>query len=74
MAQVKLTKIGNSMGVILPKNVIDRLMIANGDSLHIVDTKNGIELTPYDPEFEAQMEIARKVMKKRRAVLHELAK
>ncbi|KAF0113806.1 MAG: putative addiction module antidote [Hyphomonadaceae bacterium] len=74
MAQVKITKIGNSMGVILPKNVIDRLMVESGDSLHIIDTKNGIELTPYDPEFAAQMEVARKVMKKRRAVLHELAK
>lgn len=74
MAQVKLTKIGNSMGVILPKSVIDRLLVENGDSLHIIDTKNGIELTPYDPEFAAQMEVARKVMKKRRAVLHELAK
>ena len=74
MATLKLTKIGNSVGVILPKASLERLRLEAGDELHLIDTKNGIEITPYDPEFEEQMEIARKVMKKRRAVLHELAK
>ncbi len=74
MQKLKITKVGNSAAVILPKSVLDRLKIATGDELHLVDTKNGIELTPYDPEFEEQMEAARAIMKSRRAVLRELAK
>ena len=74
MAVTKLVKIGNSVGVILPKAVAERLKLDIGDELHLVDTQNGVEITPYDPEFEEQMEIARSVMKNRRAVLRELAK
>lgn len=70
----KITKIGNSFGVILPKPMLERMKLTAGDVVHFVDTKNGVEITPYDPEFEAQMEAARKIMKKRRAVLRELAK
>ena len=74
MATLKLKAVGNSTGVILPKEVLAKLHVEKGDLLFVVETANGIELTPYDPEFEHQMEAARKVMKARRGVLRELAK
>ena len=74
MSVVKLTQIGNSVGVILPKEVLARLKVEKGDTLFMSETANGMTLSTYDPEFEAQMTEARRIMKKRRAVLHELAK
>lgn len=74
MTTLKLTQIGNSVGVILPKEVLARLKVAKGDSLYVTDAVNGVMLTPYSTEFEAQMTAARSVMKKRRNVLRELAK
>lgn len=71
---LKLTQIGNSVGVILPKEVLARLKLMKGDSLFITDTPDGMTLTPYDPSFEIQMTAARAIMHKRRNVLHELAK
>ncbi len=74
MSSLKLTAIGNSVGIILPKEVLARLGVGKGDTLFAVETENGLRLTTTDPEFEAQMAVARQVMKKRRAVLRELAK
>lgn len=74
MSALKLTQIGNSVGVILPKEVLSRLKLEKGDTLFMSEAPNGFMLSTYDPEFEAQMTAARLVMKKRRAVLHELAK
>ena len=74
MSVVKLTQIGNSVGVILPKDVLARLKVEKGDHLFMSEAVNGVTLSPYNPEFEAQMEQARGIMKKRRAVLRELAK
>ena len=74
MSALKLTQIGNSVGVILPKELLARLKVEKGDMLFATDAANGVTLTAYNPEFEAQMKAARQVMKKRRAVLHELAK
>ncbi len=74
MSALKLTQIGNSVGVILPKEVLARMKVEKGDTLFLTDAANGITLTAYDPVFEAQMQAARSIMKKRRAVLHELAK
>jgi putative addiction module antidote len=71
---LKLKAVGNSTGVILPKEVLTKLQVEKGDDLYVVETPDGITLTPYDPEFEHQMEAARKIMKKRRTVLRELAK
>jgi putative addiction module antidote len=70
----KLTSIGNSVGVIIPKEVLARLGVGKGDMLSGVETPNGLELRPHDPGFEDQMSLARKIMHKRRAVLRELAK
>ena len=74
MAALKLTQIGNSVGVILPKEVLARLKVQKGDTLYLTDATNGVLLTPYSAEFETQMTAARSVMKKRRNVLRELAK
>ena len=72
--RLTLRKIGTSTGVILPKAELDRLHLQEGDELYLIETPNGLELTPYDPEFEAQMKSARKVFKKYRNTLRELAK
>jgi putative addiction module antidote len=74
MLALKLTQIGNSVGVILPKEVLARLKVEKGDTVFLTDAEGGVRLTPYSAEFEAQMTQARQVMKRRRAVLRELAK
>ncbi len=74
MTALKLTAIGNSVGVILPKELLSHLGVEKGDTLYVTDSPDGVVLSARDPEFEAQMEVARAIMKKRRAVLRELAK
>jgi putative addiction module antidote len=74
MIELKLTAIGNSVGVVLPKEALARLKVAKGDTLYITETPDGYRLTPYDPAFETQMAAARKLMKQRRAALRELAR
>ena len=74
MIELKLTAIGNSVGVVLPKEALARLKVAEGDTLYITETPDGYRLTPHDPAFEAQMVAARKIMKKRRAALRELTR
>ena len=74
MTRLKLTAIGNSAGVVLPKEVLARLKLGKGDSVYLTESPDGYRLTPYDPEFERQMDAARRIMKKRRAVLRELAR
>ncbi len=74
MTAVKLTSIGNSVGVILPKELLVKLGVQKGDTLHVVEVQDGIRLTTADAEFERQMEVAREVMDKWRNVLRELAK
>ena len=74
MTVLKLKAVGNSTGVTIPKEILSKLHVEKGDSLYVIETERGITLTPYDPEFEEQMNIARKIMKERRTVLRELAK
>lgn len=71
---LKVTQIGNSVGVILPKEVLARLKVQKGDSLFLTDLPDGVTLRPYDDEFAEQMTLAREIMKEYRDVLHELAK
>jgi len=73
MSVLKLTTVGNSVGVILPKEILERLRVQKGDSLYVVETRQGIELTPYNPEFAAQMEAAERVMHEDRDALRKLA-
>ncbi len=72
--KLKITSIGNSFGVILPKEALAKLKVTGGDAVFITETPDGFRITPYDPEFEAQMQAAKGVMKKRRNALRELAK
>jgi putative addiction module antidote len=74
MHALKLTQIGNSVGVILPKEVLARLKVEKGDTLYVTDSPDGVRLTPHDPAFQAQMDAAHGIMKRRRNVLRELAK
>ena len=72
-ATVKVTTIGNSVGIVLPKEVLSRLHVEKGDSLYILETPDGIQLTPYDQDFAAEMDAAKRVMRKHRDVLRKLA-
>jgi putative addiction module antidote len=75
MVQVKVRSIGNSLGVVLPKAILTRLNVKNGDILHLTEAADGsMRITPYDPEFERQMELARQGMANFRNALRELAK
>ncbi|GGE13285.1 transcriptional regulator [Polymorphobacter glacialis] len=74
MQHLKITAIGNSAGIILSKDILAQLGVEKGDSLSVVRTPNGIELSPYDPTFDEQMEVARGVMARYRDALRELAK
>lgn len=74
MTALKLTQIGNSVGVILPKEVLSRLKLEKGDTVFLTEVANGVTLSSYSAEFETQMDEARRIMKQRRHVLHELAK
>ena len=71
---LKLIPIGNSTGVILPKDVLAHLGVVQGDGLQVVKTSEGVELRTQDPEFERQLAVAREVMERRRKALRELAK
>ncbi len=74
MTTIKIRSIGNSLGVVLPKEMIARLRVAKGDILFVQETVDGIRLTPYDPEFQQQMEIAKMVMREDRDALRALSK
>jgi putative addiction module antidote len=74
MVKLKVTTVGSSTGVVLPKEVLARLKIEKGDTLFLTEAPDGYRLTPYDPDFERQMDLARKVMREQRNVLKELAK
>lgn len=71
--KLKITAIGNSAGVILPKELLARLRLDKGDELYALETPDGVRLTAFDPELAAQMEVAEQVMREDRLVLHKLA-
>ncbi len=70
---LKVTAIGNSVGIVLPKELLARLRVEKGDSLYVVETPSGIELTTYDPAFAQQMELAESIMRENKDVLKKLA-
>ena len=72
---IQIKKIGNSLGLILSKDMLSRLKLKEGDKLHIVEqTERGIKLSPYDPKHARTMEIARKIMHEYRDTFAALAK
>jgi putative addiction module antidote len=74
MTTLKVTKVGNSLGVVLPKDVTAALRVSAGDQLFVTEIPGGFRLSSYDPEFEQQLNLAREVMRERRDALRELAK
>ena len=74
MTALKLTQIGNSLGVILPKEVLARLKLEKGDTVFVTDAANGVLLTPYDPALAEQLEAGREFMREYRDTFHQLAK
>jgi len=74
MVKLKLTTVGSSTGLIIPKEVLARLNVVKGDSVFLTESPDGVRITPYNPEFEEQMTLARKFMRERRDVLRELAR
>ena len=71
--KLKITTVGNSAGVVLPKELLTRLRLEKGDELYVTELADGIKLAPYDPEFERQMQVADGVMRRRRTLLRKLA-
>ena len=75
MVELKLRKFGNSLGVVLPKEVINRLHASDGERLFLIEAPDGgYHLTPYDPGFEKKMEKADDIIGRYRNTLHVLAK
>lgn len=74
MLKVKVTAVGNSMGILLPKEALGKLNAERGDTLYLVERPEGYTLTVYDPEFEEQVTAARSIMKRYKNALKELAK
>ena len=71
---LKITKIGNSAGVVLPKDVLARLRVGPGDVLHLTEAPDGVRLTAHDPDFGADMDMAEEIMREDRNILRALAK
>jgi putative addiction module antidote len=71
---LKVRKIGNSLGVVLPKDVLAKLRVSEGDELSVSETPNGVALQRHDTELQEQIEAARRAMKRYRNALRELAK
>jgi putative addiction module antidote len=74
MLALKLTQIGNSVGVILPKELLARLKVEKGDTLYVTEAPAGVTLTPYEPDFERQLELGRDFMREYRDTFRTLAK
>ncbi len=75
MNKIKVRHIGNSLGVVLPKEVLAKLNVNDGDMLYLIESPDGsMRISPFDPAFEEQMKAAREGMGKFRNTLRELAK
>ena len=74
MLALKTRPVGNSLGLTLSKEVVDRLKISTGDTLYLTESPDGYRLTPYDPTFERQMTAAESIMRRYKDALHQLAK
>ncbi|MDR9404027.1 MAG: AbrB/MazE/SpoVT family DNA-binding domain-containing protein [Halothece sp. Uz-M2-17] len=71
--QLKVTRVGDSIGVILPRELVDKLQINQGDFLEIIETADGLTVKPYDTELSQQMEVAEKIMREDYNLLKRLA-
>lgn len=71
---LKLTQIGNSVGVVLPKEALAALKLEKGDTIHLSETPEGFQITPYDPTLADQLDLGRDFMREFRDTFHALAK
>jgi len=74
MHALKVTTIGNSAGVVLPKDILEKMKVSKGDSLYLVEEQDGYKITPYNKEFIDQMEMAEEIMREDRDALKVLSK
>jgi putative addiction module antidote len=74
MPKLKVTTVGASAGIILNKEVMARLKVKKGDALYLTDPPGGYRITPYDPDFERQMQLAEEIMHDDRDILKALSK
>jgi putative addiction module antidote len=72
--QTKIRRAGGSLSATLPKDMVDRLHLAAGDSVYLVETDRGLLLTPYDPKFDEALDVYRRGAQRYRNALRELAK
>ncbi len=70
---VKVTTVGSSVGIVLPREVLNQLQVEKGDTLYVTATPDGVKLTPYSEEFARQLEAGKQVMRKYRDALRKLA-
>jgi putative addiction module antidote len=73
MTKLKITAIGNSAGIILPKELLEKLRVSKGDTLTVTEPPNGVSLSAYDSEFEEAMALVEEIMREDRDVLRKLA-
>jgi putative addiction module antidote len=74
VAVLKLTAVGTSTGIVIPKEMLKRLKVERGDSLFVIETPNGYLLTPHDPAVEEELKIGRRFMREYRETFKALAK
>jgi len=75
MVELKIRRFGNSLGVVLPKEVISRLQTGDGERVFLIEAPDGdYRLTPYDPAFEKKVARAEQIMSRYRNTLHALSK
>jgi len=74
MLKLKVTTIGSSVGVILPKEALAHLKVGKGDQIALTEVPGGYEITSYDPDFETALDASRKIAKRYRNALRQLAK
>ena len=74
MVALKICQIGNSLGVVLPKELLARLRLEKGSTLHVTESPEGFVLTPYDPDLEQELAAGRAFMREYRDTFHQLAK
>ena len=74
MIKLKVTAIGNSMGIVIPKEALNKMKVSKGDALYLVENSDGFSLTPYQQDFKNQVDVAKDIMKRYRNTLRELAK
>ena len=74
MTVLKLTQIGNSVGVILPKELLAKLKLEKGDTVFVTEAANGVNLSPYDPSLDEELAMGREFMREYRDTFHQLAK